>query len=283
MHYLVCDRCGHHNNAQSPTLTFCEHCGHKLPRCFGAWQAQHPEQGIEDFWRTECITATEPPQTATNRAKHQRWPTWIAILVGAITLSAVVVLLALPIGQQAERLTGFSPDEIHFLSSDTSRWMAFCGNEGYFRVYIPKGDPQRIVNIASTEVGSIDVVMYQLEMLTQQHPNLVYMVAFSTYPPNFIINHVSTYRDLDALFEGAILSTIQGARAQLLSAYYSPLDDHPGRAIEAEISSNGSMLSARFYLINNTMFCLQVLTPAENYPNAAANFFFSSFEVLQAE
>ena len=280
-HYLVCDRCGYHNDAHEPTLTFCEQCGHKLSRCYSAWQQRHPEQGIEAFWDSECVS--EPTPAASHSTAPQHSQTWIMLAIGTLAITMVVVLLALPIGRQAKRLTGFSPEEINFLSSDTSRWQEFCGDEGRFRVYMPLGLPERIVNTASTEVGSIDVVMYQLDMPTKQHPNMVYAVSFSVYPRNFIANYVSSDRDVDALFEGAILSTMQGARAQLSAAYHSPLGDYPGRAIEAEIKSTNCILSARFYLINSTMFCLQVLTPADSYPNAAADFFLSSFEVLQAD
>lgn len=281
-HYLACDRCGYHNDAHEPTLTFCEQCGHKLSRCYSAWQQRHPEQGIEAFWDSECVS--EPTPAASHSTAPQHSQTWIMLAFGALAITMVVVLLALPIGRQAKHLTGFSPEEINFLSSDTSRWQEFCGDEGRFRVYMPMGKaPIRTLTTTPTDIGSVDMTMYTAEQNTQKHPNILYSVAFADYPRNFMAQYAVLSSNIDALLDDAVHALLQGSHAQLISASAEKFNHHQGRSVLAEIGGGTAIIDARFYLVHSTVYCLQVVAPAESYPNEAAAFFLSSFEPLSAE
>ena len=57
--FLVCPICGHHNDAHSEYLTFCESCKKKLSNNFHDWQKQHPESTLNDFFREVCIDENE--------------------------------------------------------------------------------------------------------------------------------------------------------------------------------------------------------------------------------
>ena len=277
MPYLVCDRCGHPNPAQSPSLTFCGGCGHKLARSFSVWQQRHPEQSLADFWRSECIA--ELP------VMEQRRPaSWANPMVVALVLAAAMSMLGAAawflIGHGAKRITGLNPNEIRFISTDTSRWQRFGGAEGRFGVYMPMGQPQRSLTTTSTGIGPVDMVMYTLELSPKHHPNLLYSVAFAEYPRSFMEQYAALDRNVDVLFDEAAQSLVQGAQAQLVAAYHSPLGSHPGRAVLAEMGGGVATIEARFYLVHSTMYCLQVVAPAEQHPNPAADFFFGSFEPL---
>lgn len=277
MHYLVCDRCGHPNPAHSPSLIFCGGCGHKLDRCYSAWQRLHPEQSLSDFWHSECTT--DPPSPTTVAHRHGS-PSGLVLAIAAVLVVLGAVAWGL-LGRGAERITGLSPGELRFVSTDTSRWQPFGGAESRFGVYLPLGEPQRTLSTHSTSIGPVDMVMYTLDLNPQHHPNLLYSVAFAEYPGNFMAQFASHSRNLDVLFDDAVQSLVQGAQGQLIAAYHHQLDGHDGRAVLAELGGGAAILEARLYLVGSTMYCLQVVTPIEQHPNAAADFFLGSFEPLE--
>lgn len=274
MHYLVCDRCGHPNPAQSPALIFCGGCGHKLDRCFSAWQQQHPEQTLSEFWRSECTTDPQPPAALARRGAN---PSVVVLAIAAalVVLGAVAWSL---LGRGAERITGLSPGELRFVSADTSRWQPFGGDEGRFGVYLPLGEPQRSVTGFSSFIGPIDLVSYSLELDPQHHSNMAYIVAFAEYPGSFMAQFTERDHNLDLMLDDAVQSLVRGAKAPLIAAYHHLHDGHAGRAVMVELGGGAAILTARIYMVGSTMYFLQVVTPIEQHPNPAADFFLGSFE-----
>jgi hypothetical protein len=62
MTYLKCKSCGHYNELKSEFLTFCEHCGKKLPNNYADWKTKHPESDFDTFQRVIAVPYhTDPP------------------------------------------------------------------------------------------------------------------------------------------------------------------------------------------------------------------------------
>lgn len=94
MTYLKCKNCGHYNELRSEFLTFCGHCGRKLPNNYADWKTKRPESDFEEFQRVIAVPYNvDPPGRLT--AMWQGYLAWagkrgmIMSLVLIIAVAAV--------------------------------------------------------------------------------------------------------------------------------------------------------------------------------------------------
>lgn len=294
MFYLRCSRCGHLNPADSEHLLFCQSCNRKLINNFSDWHARFPLKSFQDFRREQCVEVDgvllEPQSIkSTNtapRLSHSKvWPLFKSKVL-IISLLFFVLLLcgffaSRFIVKNARLWLGFTPSQVQFLASDSTAWLPFVCNDGNFSAYYP-GTPKPTSNIALTDLGELRITSYFCSS-TQADSNFLYGVGYSVYPQH-IMDEIDTLGyPLDLFFEGAISGTIDDSEATMLSSYFVDWHGYQGRAVVAELNSGRQLMVMRFYLVHNVMYCLQVLTQAQNYPNRAIDFFFDSFALLPGQ
>lgn len=202
-----------------------------------------------------------------------------------LILSLLVVVLLLGgylatqyITRNAEKITGFTPSEIKFLSSDTTKWIPFTCPQGNFTVFFP-GTPIKSNTINTTDIGDIEITTYSVESNSMDEENLVFGVGYSVYPADFMDQYGDEGRTIDLIFDGAVTGTINNADANLISSYFIPFGEFQGRAVRAELNSGDLILSAHFYLVHNTMYCIQSISKSTDTTNQAFNFFVNSFHL----
>lgn len=59
MYYLKCGHCAEYSALKSEYITFCDHCGKKLPVSYSGWKATNPQGDFATFQTTFAISATE--------------------------------------------------------------------------------------------------------------------------------------------------------------------------------------------------------------------------------
>lgn len=103
MIYLKCNACAHYNELRSEFLTFCGHCGRKLPDNYSEWKQKHPESDFEAF-REEIAVQKETPGIG-------RFATWKQQYLGIVgkrgfmlTLVLIITLAAVAGGYYGKRV-----------------------------------------------------------------------------------------------------------------------------------------------------------------------------------
>lgn len=59
MYYLKCGHCAEYSALKSEYITFCDHCGKKLPVSYADWRAGNPDGDFETFRAAHGITAAD--------------------------------------------------------------------------------------------------------------------------------------------------------------------------------------------------------------------------------
>lgn len=59
MYYLKCGHCAAYSSLKSEYITFCDHCGKKLPVSYADWKVRHPLEDFDAFRKAEGISAAE--------------------------------------------------------------------------------------------------------------------------------------------------------------------------------------------------------------------------------
>jgi len=89
MYFIKCTNCGYDNPLKTEYLTFCEHCGKKLPVNFPEWKRLHPTKEFDDFKKS---VGTGIPSIQVKH-KQNRIPLVTAIAVAVLLMIITVVML----------------------------------------------------------------------------------------------------------------------------------------------------------------------------------------------
>jgi len=102
MNYLSCRHCGHYNALRSEFLTFCEHCGKKLPYTFADWKQKHPEGSFEAFQQEVAIYIEDEPTPKPGWMQQYLWPAGRrGLILAAVLIFALVAVAGTYFGKQA--------------------------------------------------------------------------------------------------------------------------------------------------------------------------------------
>lgn len=152
-------------------------------------------------------------------------------------------------------------------------WQSYWNPAGRYQVLMP-GRPQVIERVEQTPVGP--VTLYGA-MLEAREADLVFMVMFADYPPNFADPLVA-----EGVLRGMIGGFAQGAKGKLRSETDVRVGGH--QAIEAIIDVSGpkkGLVVGRFFMVRNRAYMVTVLG-ARIRPNSAdVRKFFESFELTR--
>ena len=137
----------------------------------------------------------------------------------------------------------------------------------------PKAQQQTV----PTQIGDLkmDIRMYEPSKSGQEDDNLVYMTNVTEYPESKI--NSDNKANLEAVFRGGIDGSVKNVEGKLLSEKVIEMAGFPGREIKVDVKNGIAIIRARYFLVKNVMYIVQVITATEKFPNAAADRFFSSF------
>lgn len=126
MYYLKCSHCAEYSALKSEYITFCDHCGKKLPVSFATWKAAHPEGDFENFRKTTGITAA-----AYQALMKKRYRSGFDLRKKTALITGLVILLAF-----SALGAWYGPSLVKMLREpavspallETASWRTFRGN-----------------------------------------------------------------------------------------------------------------------------------------------------------
>jgi len=148
----------------------------------------------------------------------------------------------------------------------------FTSESGGFSIVTPVKlqESQQSVEVES---GSIEISLFSYEQ-----GDSVYAVGYSAYPPNLVIE-----TDPEIILDGGRDGALANINGRLVEEASISLQGYPGRVLVMEGSvETGTPLTihSRYYLVENRLYQVMVVVPADKELNAGQQDFLSSFTLL---
>ncbi len=152
-------------------------------------------------------------------------------------------------------------------------WTEFTSTEGRFSVWMP-GAPNQQTQPVTTDSGSIDLIVF-----TAEDRSGGYAVMYSDFPGG--VSPANANAVLETTMQGGV-SNMQGT---LLRQSNITLRGYAGREIQVDVpaqnSQPASLLTARYYLVDNRLYQLLVITHKDQPTSDALRKFFDSFNLIK--
>ncbi len=155
------------------------------------------------------------------------------------------------------------------------KWISFESKEWGFKLAFPK-TPQETKNSVDTEIGKVDINFFTCDMY--ETDSMVYMALTSTYPADKI--HSDKKDIIASVFRNAIDGGVNNVKGKLLSEENISFQQYPGRAFTISFRDGEAFISARAYLVKNTMYMMQAITVKRKEHDPAIARFLGSFSLL---
>ncbi len=148
-------------------------------------------------------------------------------------------------------------------------WQTFESEQGRFSVLFP-GEPEEGAESAPTLEGDVEARYFVAEQ-----GRIGYSVFFIDYPPE-----VASV-DSDALLDEAIRTHMESVKATARRKKEITLDGYPGREFRFETLEEGTIIitRVRYYLVENRMYVLGVLSTAPDASLPDIDKFMDSFQL----
>jgi hypothetical protein len=167
-----------------------------------------------------------------------------------------------------------------FKSSSTEEWLTFSNIENTFEIKIP-AEPEKQIKTENTPNGPIEIILYMHETKLGKDDNLIYSIAHTKYPQHFINSELSSPQQIEQFFSHTISGTVNGVRGKLKSETNLTYGLFPGKEFSVDFQNGMAEIKYHFYLVQNTLYMLQVITATQNKGNQAIDYFFNSFKLLE--
>ncbi|HEX7999862.1 MAG TPA: hypothetical protein VF528_15855 [Pyrinomonadaceae bacterium] len=153
------------------------------------------------------------------------------------------------------------------IARPTDGWIRYSSNEGRFSVLLPV-QPKVTSQPVDTAAGKLinNVIFSQTTMAA-------YAVSYADYPQN----NADPQQVLDSVRSGAIT----GIKGTLISGKNIMHKGYPGREFQA--STEGALYTSRIFLVNNRLYQMVVVAPANKSSADDINKFLTSFDLKLEE
>ncbi|MBD0325596.1 MAG: hypothetical protein ICV68_04155 [Pyrinomonadaceae bacterium] len=153
------------------------------------------------------------------------------------------------------------------ITQPTGGWIKYTSNEGRFSVLMPV-QPKVSSQPVDTAAGKLinNVVL-------SQTTTAAYAVSYADYPQN----NADPQTVLDSVRSGAI----NGIKGTLISGKNITHKGFPGREFQA--STEGALYTSRIFLVNNRLYQMVVVAPANQSSATDVNKFLTSFDLRLEE
>lgn len=283
MYFIVCDHCGRENHVKTEFQTFCEHCGKKISNNYQEWKKVHAPKTFQDFKDEVCMRKDDPViVNSTKKPRDAKRKRDIIVLIASIVVMAI---LGAVFGTELANATmnyfgrNYAVSGV-FRPADPASWKTLTAESGDFEIKFP-GTPVKSSQNSTSGIGEIIVTMYNLEPKVGNDDNLNYIIAFSQYPPYTVDSRYMTGIEIDQVLEQSIQGSVSGVKGTLISQANKDYEGYKGKDFIIEVQHASAYLHGRCYLVNNTVYTMNVIEPAKNKSNASTAMFLDSFHLLK--
>lgn len=164
-----------------------------------------------------------------------------------------------------------------FSDSFAQNWEKYKSQDLAFTSMFPN-TPERTVQKVQTAVGKLDMhmIMYTPE---SDDDNAVYSVIRSDYPKEQFENADEDYNN--TVLDGAVNGAVNNVNGTLVYDNKVTLNGYPGRSFKTQIQ--GGYIYINAYLVENTMFIIQVITLVDNDGNDSIDKFLNAFDIIKVK
>jgi hypothetical protein len=154
-------------------------------------------------------------------------------------------------------------------------WVNFESKESGFKVLFPEA-PKTSEDAVETEIGKLNIKFFTCDLYTKD--SIVYMALVTSYPADKIS---SDKKEIVAnVFRNAIDGGVKNVSGTLLSEKELTFKQYPGREFKMSFQDGAAIISARAYLVKNTMYMLQAITVKDKENEPGIKRFLDSFTLL---
>lgn len=281
MENLTCEHCGYKNRLSSRYLTFCKECGRKLTFSFSIWHKENPSRSFNDFKKfiaNKSVPAQKSNLThkTRNTKRNKKW--LVKIMAGFIFL-LVSAWAVYQINFSSEMIMEWTSHYIPVSEYDTQEWQPYINPKANFEIKFP-GTPLESVEVPDSSLMALEHLAYTYTPDNKEDENMEYCISYETFPIQMIRNIDYNQEKTNKFLEVFIYELMKTEQGVLRANHDILYGLYPGK--ECIISVQGGMgeIKCRLYLIENTVYQLQVYTPINNLDNKARNYYLNSFKLL---
>jgi len=165
----------------------------------------------------------------------------------------------------------------------TLNWELYPNTKYGYEVLLPK-KPIENTRAGKSEFGELEIYMASCPAAHEGElgDNALYMVSQILYPKDSV--DFDNADVLDSFFENIINGTVRKINGTLESKEVANLDGFAGREVKISFKSEGikgeNLIRLRLHLVENALYLLQTITPAEKDDNDDIEKFMASFKLL---
>jgi hypothetical protein len=164
--------------------------------------------------------------------------------------------------------------------ASSEKWETTVVEHANYSISFP-GTPSPNFQQVETELGTLDLNMLILDGSAIGDVNYLYLVNVTTYPGDRIDS--DNEETVEDFFIGIIEGASTNVDGELLSEEVITYKGYPGREIKVEYyleDSEVALIQMRIYLVKNTTYMLQCMSPIDNPGNKSVKKFMKSFKLL---
>ena len=163
--------------------------------------------------------------------------------------------------------------------SQEQPWVTKKDLAGAFTINFP-GNPTHNKETVPTAKGEVTMDTYSYEPKDAAPLNFIYMLAYSTYPLEFFPEGLSELSVIDTVLNNAVQGAVNNTKGTLVSKDNIQLNGFYGKTVKINIGAS-YVIHMKMYLVEYTLYSIQVIYDASNEDNAMAEYFFNSFELIK--
>jgi len=167
---------------------------------------------------------------------------------------------------------------ILFSCGENQNWINYKSKDKDYELLFPK-KPLEKSQLMNSELGPIQMDMIYYEAINQEtEDNLFYSVIQMDYPENFLPKNQP--EKIDSFFNASIQNSVVNVHGQLTYEKIISKKNFPGREMKVLFNEGKSVMNTRFFLVENRLIMLQVMTGVNKDFNKSINYFLDSFKLL---
>ena len=283
MYFLDCDHCGEPNPVKTEFQTFCDHCKKKLTNNFQDWKKANPNSTFADYKQSVCWQSNLPLKKSNDtEQEHRKSKLDLIVLLSSV---AVLVLLTVVFHKQlaefAEKAyASYNASIGKYKSAKPGEWRLFTSGKGKFEINFP-GDPTPNKQNVETEIGELELNMYVFTPKPGMDDNFNYVVGFTQYPAYTIDSRYMTGIEVDEFLDQSVQGSAANVNGVVIENVKHKFDSYPGRDFTINVQNGTAIMRGRSYLVNNTLYSINVIEPSKNASNQSTSQFLESFKLIE--
>jgi len=138
------------------------------------------------------------------------------------------------------------------------------------------GNPKEEIKNIDSDYGKLTLDVQMLEP-TSKDDNMIYIAMETRYPSN-VVDQNDTYA-LNSFYKKSIDGALNSINGELISINDIFYKGKLGKEIKCYFSNGQALITYRFFIVDDKLFTLGVITQPDNDKNKAMNKFFESFAI----